>query len=415
MICMQHSEQKDLNRIDIFSYRFYLLDNQRLFFMNVLRFFLFATLLSLSACIDLYDKKYKYDTNLVFVEALLTDQDPFVVTIAQSRSIQLTEYQQPISRAIVELLIGDGSKITLTESTTKAGTYQAPATFRGKIGQSYRLRMRFSDNRIYESSLERLHASPSILKTYTTFNQKGIADNNGVQIASSMDVFIDTQDAESEQNFYQWRTYLYENQRVCASCANGQWNARNNECQFYRLDPPPLPPYINDYECDRRCWQVYTDERYNVFSDALTNGRPITRRLVKQVPFYEENLPGALLIIHQLSITSTMYRYFNIIKQQSETTGSLADVPPAPPVGNIRNINNSEEAVIGYFAAAGITKTTFWVERLSATGAKTTTMLGGRQRVVDSNDPFTSLPKGFKVTCGALKGQTPVAPEGWRF
>lgn len=131
------------------------------------------------------------------------------------------------------------------------------------------------------------------------------------------------------------------------------------------------------------------------------------------MPYYLENR-GALVEIHQLSITPTIFRYFDLIKKQSETTGTLTDVAPAPPVGNIRNINNAEEPVIGYFAAAGISKITLWIDR-NVTGAKSTTMLGGRQPILDSGDPFTRLPKFYRVPCISSRNRTPIQPVGWRF
>ena len=363
-------------------------------------------LLWLVSCVDIFERKYTFNTNLIFVEGLLTDQDPFFVTIAQSQSTQQTEFQQPIRRAVVELLVGDGSRITLIESVSVFGRYEAPAAFRGKVGQSYRLRMRFADSRIYESTLERLNAPVGILKTDQTLNLKGIADANGIVSSSSLDISIDAQDDPQAQNFYQWRAFLYESQRVCATCVNSSWNVLRNDC-INRLEPPPMPVIVTDYECDGRCWQVYLDERLNIFSDALTNGKPITKKLIRQVPFYIENR-GALLEIQQLSITPVIYRYYDLIKQQTETTGTLTDVPPAPPVGNIRNVNKADEVVLGYFSAAGITKTQVWIDRSQYAGVKYTTMFPGR--VVDTN-----FPNPPRAICGSLRGQTPIAPKGWRF
>ncbi|MFN4147465.1 MAG: DUF4249 domain-containing protein [Runella sp.] len=377
------------------------------------RYFLLL-LLTLNSCIDLYDKKYTFDTNLISIEGLLTDKDPFFVIIKQSRSTQRTEFSQPVSRATVELLAGNNTRTLLTESFTTPGRYEAPANFRGVVNQAYRLRIRLADNRVYESSLERLTATPPMTNITQEFNQTGIKDNEGIVLTSSVDVFIDTQDNPQETNFYRWRTFLYENQRVCATCLNGEWNVRNNECRAYRLDPEPNPPIVTDYECDRRCWQVYDDTRFNIFSDVLTNGASISKRLVRQVPFYLEN-PGALLIVEQMCISPTIYRYFDVLKQQTETTGTLTDVPPAPPIGNMRNVNNPEEIVLGYFSAAGITRNSVWIDRSQYAGATSTTQLGGREPIFEPNDPYTSLPKFFKVTCGSLRGQTPIAPPGWRF
>ena len=379
-----------------------------------MRIVCFVLLLSiLFSCVDPFTKKYEFNTNLVRIEGLLTDQNPFSVIISQSRSVQQTQFEQPIKGATVELLVGDGSRVALRESGLTPGTYEAPTTFRGKVGQAYRLRARFTDNKVYESSLEKLGAAVDIAKTHVDFNQNGLKEAGGFVLASTMDVSVDVQDDSQTQNYYQWRSYLTEFQRICASCVNGDWNPVTLTCNGYRLDPPPMPPFTNDYECAGQCWEIYLDERLNIFSDVLTNGKPITKRLIRQVPYYLENR-GALVEIHQLSITPTMFRYFDLIRKQSETTGTLTDVAPAPPVGNIRNINNAEEPVVGYFAAAGISKITLWIDR-NVTGAKSTTMLGGRQPILDSGDPFTRLPKFYRVPCISSRNRTPIQPVGWRF
>lgn len=377
---------------------------------------LLAVALLVVSCIDVFDKKYEFNTNLVKIDGILTDQDPFFVTVVQSRSTQGTEFTQPIRGATAELIVSDNSRVVLRESGPVQGRYEAPATFRGQVGTAYRLRIRFADGRVYESSLEKIVAAPPIQKVNADFNQNGIKGIGGNTLVSTMDISVDLQDNAGETNFYQWRTFLYERQRICGSCVNGDWNAVNNECNGYRLDPPPMPPFINDYECDRACWEVFFDQKLNIFSDALTNGSSISKRLLRQVPFYLENA-GALLQIHQMSISPTIYRYLNLIKQQSETTGTLTGVASAPPVGNIRNINNAEEAVLGYFAAASIVRTTFWIERNQPSARRITMLPGGRPLSldVDSGDPVSSLPKPFRVNCLASPNRFIAPPAGWRF
>jgi Domain of unknown function (DUF4249) len=374
-----------------------------------------SILVLVSACIDPVNQKYEFNSNLVRIDGLLTEQEPFFVTVVQSKSQQGTEFSQPIKGATAELIVSDGSRVVLRESGVAQGRYEAPTTFRGRAGVAYRLRVRFTDGRVYESSLERLVAAPPITNTHIDFNREGIKDSKGFVVASSLDVSIDAPDNGQETNFYQWRTFLYEKQAVCGSCTNGEWEPSYNDCSYYRSDPPIRPPIINDYECDRPCWEIFLDSRLNIFSDALTNGSPISKRLVRQVPFYQEN-QGALLQIQQLSISPVIYRYFNLIKQQSETTGTLTDVAPSPPVGNIRNVNKADEPVLGYFAAVGMSRTTLWLDRSTFQNRKTTTMLpGGRQRVFDANDPFTKLPKPYRVSCTASPNRFLAPPAGWRF
>ncbi|TAE92721.1 MAG: DUF4249 domain-containing protein, partial [Runella slithyformis] len=277
-----------------------------------------------------------------------------------------------------------------------------PATFRGRVGLAYRLRIRFTDGRTYESSLEKIAAAPPIQKVNADFNQEGIKSIAGNSLVSTMDVSVDFQDNAQETNYYQWRTFLYERQRVCGSCMNGFWSLEINDCIADRDTPTP-PNIITDYSCDRPCWEVFFDTKLNLFSDALTNGGFISKKPLRQVPFYRENA-GALLQIQQISISSAVYKHLNLIRQQSESTGNITDVAPAPSVGNIRNINNPEEAVLGYFAAVNITKATIWIERNQSSARQITMLPGGR--------PPASIAGIARCLSSPNRFITP--PEGWR-
>ncbi|TAF91858.1 MAG: DUF4249 domain-containing protein, partial [Cytophagia bacterium] len=303
-----------------------------------------------------------------------------------------------------ELLLSDNSRVVLRESGLTQGRYEAPATFRGRVGLAYRLRIRFTDGRTYESSLEKIAAAPPIQKIHTDFNQRGVKNENGSTIFSTMDVFVDLQDNAQETNFYQWRTFLYERQAICRSCI---WDERKKDCSDMPLRETSFdmaPPAVRDLPCDKPCWEVFFDTKLNIFSDALVNGSLISKRPLRQIPFYVENA-GALLQIQQISISPVVYKYLNLIKQQTESTGTLTDVAPAPPVGNIRNVNNPEEAVLGYFAAVNVVKTTIWIDRNQSGAQRITMLLDGRTpSFVDRQEGCLASPNRFIAP-----------PEGWRF
>ena len=62
----------------------------------------------------------------------------------------------------------------------------------------------------------------------------------------------------------------------------------------------------------------------------------------------------ALIVIEQLSLSPNAYRYYKLFADQVQNTGTLADAPPAPISGNVKNQNNPSENVVGYFAAASV-------------------------------------------------------------
>jgi hypothetical protein len=108
--------------------------------------------------------------------------------------------------------------------------------------------------------------------------------------------------------------------------------------------PPPQPPpcFISDR---------IEPNRINLFDGSGTSTRNSTvalgRRLVDnsfQYPFF--------VSVRQLSINREAYEYWEKIKIVVNNQGSLFDIPPAPVLGNIFNVEDREETVLGYFEVA---------------------------------------------------------------
>lgn len=107
--------------------------------------------------------------------------------------------------------------------------------------------------------------------------------------------------------------------------------------------------------------EILGDERINIFSDALINGKDVIGLLLRQVPLYKGL--GALLELTQYNLSEGAYRYFERLKQQIETSGTFVDTPPAPPVGNVGNVNDPGELVTGFFGSGGANVQRIWLNR----------------------------------------------------
>ena len=58
--------------------------------------------------------------------------------------------------------------------------------------------------------------------------------------------------------------------------------------------------------------------------------------------------------ISQFSISEEEFNYWNNIKDIVEINGSLFDPPPGTVIGNIRNVDNSNDIAVGYFSVASV-------------------------------------------------------------
>lgn len=358
----------------------------------------------LYACVAPYDVKYQLNADILIIDGFVSDQLGTTVSIDIGRNANKSYYSEAVKGCVTEIRAGDGSTIPLQE--TEAGVYTAPSNFKGKIGQTYQLHFRTSDGKTYESPKELLKATAEIKNVYQQYDPIGILDNNGNNvIGSTVDIYLDFDDPKETQNFYLWRWKLYEEQSICLTCIAGKLDPVSGKCvRIYSVFPPDY-----DYSCDGQCWDLFYNKNLNIFSDNFSNGKSISGRLIAKIPFYSSN-GGALLEIEQLGISQQAYQYFRLLSDQAQTTGTLVDTPPAAIIGNIRNVNDSQEKTVGFFGAASSKKVLHWVERDRYPNPIVTSLLG---RPINREMPVTPpFPPSFP--CLLSKNRTPVRPEGWR-
>lgn len=359
---------------------------------------LFFQLAFLYACVETYDIKFDLGAELVTVDGSISDLGGDVISISTSFSKNGDNYAIPLKGCQAELILRDKTLIRLQE--INEGQYSPPASFKGMVGQTYQLRFKTPQGKIYESSVEELRQSPEIAKMYETFRLNGLLDKTGNKVVgSTLDIFLDFQDSPTPNEHYMWRWKLFEMQFICKTCNGGRLVGRT--CS---IDPSPSPTTY-DYPCSSACWDIFYNEQTNILSDEFINGKFVQGRLVAQVPFYSSS--GALLEIEQVAITQNAYEYYTLLKQQTQTNGTLIDTPPAPIVGNIRNINDDKEKIVGYFGAGSSRKIRYWVDRTIYKEAKIISLLG-RSVLFEPMSPSPTFP------CELGRTRTPFKPAEWR-
>lgn len=329
--------------------------------MKTTFFIAIGFLILFSGCVNTYDPKLHLNEDLVVVTGIITDQKALqTITLNRAHSNADSSVSIPILQANVEILI-DGVSQRLLE--TQPGTYSLPVGFQGKVGSTYQLRFRTAEGESYQSSAEKMAAVPPILKAYDLPHSKLVAVSDTSVPAT--DIFIDYNDPLSQTNFYFWRWKEYETQNFCASCRQGRYSIRDIgpvgsgplEVLGCVVDPKIQSYVYFDYLCRSLCWDIFYSSTFNVSADIYTNGKPQVGHLVATIPAYQVN--PALIVIEQLSISADAYRYYTLFADQVQNNGTLADSPPAPLAGNVVNVSNPKENVVGYFSAASVAEYTY--------------------------------------------------------
>lgn len=430
----------------------------------ILSFFLLDSLLFMG-CVDQLDLNQQNTVNVVVVDGTINNlPEPQIIRLDRARTDSLTGRfgNVPITNALVEVVVDSAQIVTCHE--TEDGRYQPPADFRGLVGHTYQLRFTLRDGTHYESTQQVMQTVPPIdqvtLRFNTTSLPSGLLDGG---FRAGFDVLVDTQDPIAQRNYYRWDWSLYEKQDWCQSCNKGYYMTNQLKLVssfpnilIYQTQPelaescfgapsPSLfggnftePPagFINSYVCRTQCWDIFSNSTVSLFSDSYSNGGPITRRNVGQIPYYTQN--PALTEVRQSSLTADAYRYFSLLQQQTQNTGGLADTPPTALVGNVHNVANEQERVIGYFTATAVSVQRHWLSKKDATGfayggvyydpiKKLALPVPREQQLfyafnqelpkVESYLNFTILggpPRPPTAVCVPSDSRTPFKPDGWR-
>ena len=341
------------------------------------------------------------------VEGFLTDnyQNPDTIKIQYSVFSDGNTFVSPISSVKASIISAESNKeVNLIEQ--KTGGFLPPKDFRINASERYFLRFSLPNGQQYESSLEQLTPTPPILNTYDKFNPKSRLSNDGKKLYSTNDVFLDFKDIPNQKNFYLWRYTHLEKIVHCTTCYASQYDLRTLGCTI-RLPSFNRTPYF-DYQCSGECYAILKGKSINVMSDVVSDGDLVSGRLIAKIPFHFLN--GCLVEIEQMSISPQAFSFFKNLELQSQSTGGLADTPAAAIVGNIRNITNQAEKVVGYFSVVSIQKKSHWVDRKDA---------NGDFEYILEHTPFEEPPSNDTtrppmVKCAKSATRTPIRPLDWR-
>lgn len=373
--------------------------------------FWFGFIITLASCVDPFGIDYNLNKGIIIVEGVLTDEfsDQYI-QLKESKIISTNKVSSiiPLKNCIVEIIIDGIEKVSFAENPDDPGNYLGPKGFKAEPNKSYQLIFKTSNGTTYKSKLERLVKGAEIKNVY---QQLKVTGKTGDKIYNGVhEIYLDTDDPAGIKNYYLWDYNLYEAQEVCLTCDAGErYYSRPLPGVCIKDLPPALRYIVYDYECYGGCWEIIHPNKINIMSDEFSEGKTIKARKVAEVPIYHLN-SGSLIEVKQQSINANIYKYYQILMEQSQKSGGLADTPPVSLIGNIESSDNS--TVAGYFRVTDETKYYHWVDRSDVlkTDLKPVFILGRPTNFEPSAEDVTRPPL---VACVNSYTRTNIRPKGW--
>jgi hypothetical protein len=292
------------------------------------------------SCIDPVKFNFSGQVNHLVIQSTFNNKKgQQYIRIAKSSAFG-SPYNIYVSNANVYISSIEGEKYQFKH--TASGKYFSDSNVAALAGHTYTLHVEV-DGKVYESEAIKLIEEQKLVKIdnlHTKFAErytivKGAKEK---KFLPGYDILVDYKDIAGEKNFYRWsfhRIYSVETQPenyvdyTCRGC------------------PRPAPK-----SCCKFCWVNEADDILSSENDWLRDGKNIENQMVMFIPFYQYMNKKMILTISQHMISEESYNYFKALKNQAESTGSMFDAPPTELKGNIFNIKDKSEKVIGYFEAS---------------------------------------------------------------
>jgi hypothetical protein len=297
------------------------------------RFLIFLLINTIvSSCITKFD--YESETNelLLVVDAKLTQKNtPHELFLKYSNSYGTFD-PNPVLDARITLFDDQGNFEEYVEDFNGRYIFYGNKLRPGP-GNSYYIEIELFNKKIYRS---RPQIMPEVMKPEKLYFElvkvDEINDLQNISLQRYLNIYINTPVKRENQNYYfNWRvdhTYSF------------------TELQCHPLHTPAICYIKRKFENDN----IKTFSSENLNGGLLEGFRVASIKVSPNWEFFEKHFFN----VAQHSITRETYDYWETVKKVSQSTGSIFDIPPAPIYGNIYNIQDPEERVLGLFEVSAV-------------------------------------------------------------
>lgn len=307
---------------------------------------LFILIILASSCIESFVPETSEYENVLFIEALITNDPLIPPQVIISTTLPVTSQDsEPVPRSTV-MISGAGIVVSCDDGTnhdfieSSNGRYvPADPTFIGETDKSYMITINY-DNQTFESEYEILMASPEIDSLTSEIIQKKETEDGDVIYGRRF--YASTHDNESDISYYRWlldASYAYN----VPFNSTHRWIDRRVE-MFENND-------LLDCFAFKEIYGIYVSS-----TEGLNENKIIEAPLNFESQYGDELSLQYSLHAKQLNISTSAYNFWADLSKLIYETGGLYETQPFRLNGNIECVSDSKLKVIGIFEVAGVSE-----------------------------------------------------------
>jgi hypothetical protein len=266
-------------------------------------------------------------TNFLAVDGSIVSGDSTFITLSRTTSLSDTTQNKVELKAIVSVENDQAKLYPFTEKGK--GIYELGIT-NFDPARTYRLDIKTSDGKIYQSDFVPMKVTPPIDSIY--FKQNSDA---------TVLFYVNTHDATNNTRYYRWD---YKE----------TWSTVALYTASYQFKNSTIIPIVPDSPDDISiCYstdlsdQIFVGSSSGLAEDVISNLQigGLTEGSIKIGHVYTMQLK-------QYALTKDGFNYYQNLKTNTEQLGSIFDAQPSTTMGNIHCVTSPNELVIGFVSVS---------------------------------------------------------------
>ncbi len=262
-----------------------------------------------------------------------------VTTIQLTRSLQLTDTKTPApeTKATVFIQAAGGQRFALAETPAGSGTYVS-ASLNLNPGLAYQLRLTTSAGRDYASDPSPVKAPPPIDQVHWRY------ENAGVQL------YADTHDPARATTYYRWKI-----------AETWQFTSKYESHYQFNATKQQIEPRTNDIY---HCWRTVDTGPVLQTNTARLSQDVVTDFPLVFIPATSDKLSVKYsILVQQFAQSKEEYDYWEALKKNTESLGTINDPLPTQITGNVHSLSNPDESVLGFVGVHSVSERRIFIVR----------------------------------------------------
>jgi hypothetical protein len=308
--------------------------------MKGIKFILVFLLLCIGfACRDLYDPGLVSSNESYLVVEGVLNAGAGPTNLRLTRTFKLDD-SATVRGEVNAMVTVEGKDNTTRQLTMNGdGTYASP-NLNLVLNQEYRLRIVTANGKEYLSEYVMAKKTPLIDSVSFRQNDKGVQ------------IYVTTHDNTNNTRYYFWNF-------------DETWEIRSYYFASYKYENGDLFPVLRtSAEYVSTCWKYDNSHDILIGTSAQYQIDSLPEAPVNFIGNGDERLAERYsTLIRQYALDKKGYEFFELMKKNTESLGTIFDAQPSQVKGNIYSVSDPREPVIGYVSASTIEEKRIFIEK----------------------------------------------------